>query len=236
MGWVEALMSKLYNPTQVYRILIPERWVRRQYQGDNDAPPARFMRPLFQAFAESHLDGPGLSAHATDMVLFMPFLHWDLQRRHEWRTKTMEALHPGTSLAPPTWTTDEQKDGSLLSSYLWDHHPRHLLHPRRSLYQYYHHAFQHYHRAIFTRDRDGDQVVSRFQRTKRVDSQMHVLTVVDQLWLSVLIGPSGQAYTVISCFPQTESRKTPDPEGVSDVLQQVNLHLLTDPFIDQVSL
>jgi hypothetical protein len=152
----------------------------------------------------------------------MPFLHWDLQTRHEWRTKTMEALDPGTGITPPRWTTDEQRDGSLLYSYLWDRHTRHLLHPRRSLDQYYHHAFD-------TRDRDGDQVISRFQKRKGLDPGMHVLTVVDQLWVWVLVGSSGQADTVISCFPQTESPKTPDTEGVSDVLEHIKLHLLTDP-------
>ncbi|KAK0731877.1 hypothetical protein B0H67DRAFT_679432 [Lasiosphaeris hirsuta] len=57
-----------------------------------------------------------------------------------------------------------------------------------------------------------------------------VLTMVDQLWMWVLVGPDGRADTVISCFPQAEAPRPPDSDGVTDVLRQIKLQLLTDPF------
>jgi len=115
-----------------------------------------------------------------------------------------------------------RRDTLLLNKYLWDcPHPRHRLHPRRSLDQYYHHTLD-------TSFRDKDQVVSRFQKSKNLKPE--VLTVVDQLWLWVLVGEDGRADTVISCFPEAETMQDPDSEGATDILRLVKLYLLTDLF------
>lgn len=113
-----------------------------------------------------------------------------------------------------SWNQDEK----LLNAYLWDDHP---LHVRRSLDQYYYHTLKD------TSARDSQQVVSRFQKANSLNPR--VLTVVDQLWMWVLVGADGHADKVITCFPQICSSQDDMPNSDRDVLQQIKTHLQTEP-------
>lgn len=141
----------------------------------------------------------------------MPYLHWE---NEEQLVKRERIIKGGTGV---------ESDEKLLRAYLSNPHPLHI---RRTLDQYYYHTLQS------TEKRDKDQVVSRYQK-KRPDKP-RVVTMVDQLWLWVLVAADGRADTVITCFPRRDvspSSQDPDPHGLTDVLTKVMLHMLDEPSI-----
>ncbi|KAJ5369278.1 uncharacterized protein N7496_009038 [Penicillium cataractarum] len=215
MRWIELLMARLYNnPASAYRVLKPERWVNRQHHGATGVHHARFMRPQCQAFPSAALwapDGEGTDYH-TDLVLFMPFLHWDLEEMHSNREE-----FANTFPQKPNMNETLTRDQKLLKAYLTDEHPLHI---RRTLDQYY------YHTVTDTSRRDQDQVLGRYQKENGL--KPNILTMVDQLWLWVLKGEQGKPDTVVSCFPVLEAAD-PDKQGLTNVLRCVKLRLIDEP-------
>ncbi|KAK5992178.1 Ankyrin repeat domain-containing protein 50 [Cladobotryum mycophilum] len=235
MRWVEVLITRLYGDlASAYRVLKPSRWVDQQHHGgdtNTDIPHACFMLPFFHSFEA------GSSFPDSNMVLFMPYLHWEDVESYSERTDCIE----GKANDPHEWTRQQR----LIHAYLKGSkaHPHHLLHVRRTLDQFY------YHNLKDTKKRDRDQAVSRFQFG--LDKKLNVVELVDQLWLWVLVGPSGKAETVVSCFPsrdtsellQIHTKMPPspmpnqrttayqassvlDPRGKTDVLQQVKQFMI----------
>ncbi|EKJ72997.1 hypothetical protein FPSE_06785 [Fusarium pseudograminearum CS3096] len=266
MRWVEVLISQLYkDKTQTYNILKPERWVRRQHHRGLDTSNAtsvkpgihhaRFMRPLCQAFRSSKDEAPSKkkspckeqNAFDTNLVLFMPYLHWDITKRHTQREDVMKQTTRSTNPIKG-WN----KDQSFLNSYLFykedsqnksatgldlERHFMHQPHVRRTLDQYY------YHELDNTRERDRDQVLSRAACQRDLLPESKVLAVVDQLWLWILTGKSGKPTTIVTCFPDkepnsknegngngaTDSDDDLDPYGDTTILRQVHSHMLDYP-------
>lgn len=145
-------------------------------------------------------------------------------------------------------TSDERnkRDQKLLESYLLsdESHPdkdsHHLLHIRRTLDQ------SLYHNLKDTKSRDADQTVRRYQKMlyqkmsyteKQLNEAPFAVIMVDQLWLWILLGPSGQAQTVVTCFPSRDwfdVDKGPSPEGLdprrtTDVLQTTKSYIQQRP-------
>ncbi|EYB22104.1 hypothetical protein FG05_09117 [Fusarium graminearum] len=268
MRWIEVLISQLYKEkTQTYNILKPERWVRRQHHrglDTSDATPdkpgvhhARFMRPICQAFPSSKdLRNKSKSLkiekdqYDTNMVVFMPYLHWDITKNHTEREKVMKQTTHSTE-TNNEWSHDQK----FLNAYLFynkdsqnepdpkhpslERHYMHQPHVRRTLDQYY------YHDLESTRERDRDQVLSRSACQKHLPAESKVLAMVDQLWLWVLAGKSGQPTTIVTCFPHKEAQSNdtsggdtnkvadnaidPDPSGETNIVKQVLSHMLDNP-------
>ncbi|KAF5541831.1 ankyrin repeat [Fusarium mexicanum] len=242
MRWIEVLISQLYkDKMQTYNILRPERWVRRQHhRGLNtlDKAPekpgihhARFMRPLCQAFRSSRNLSIEKDNSDTDLVLFMPYLHWDVTKQQTRREEVMK--QPMYRKNPDQdWKNDER----FLNAYLFYRKDSQDLPDQERLS-----PEQHYS----TRERDCDQVLSRAACQKKLHPDSKVLTMVDQLWLWVLAGKGGQPTTIVTCFPQREQYSDKeasgsndtvndnvddlDPNGDTDVLKQVLSHILDYP-------
>lgn len=101
----------------------------------------------------------------------------------------------------------------LLEKYLpsdgnGDLNSRHVLHIRRTLDQ------SLYHNLKDTTIRDSDQTVHRYQKKLNKEKfdegqdplEQDPLTaiMVDQLWLWILVGPSGKAEAIVTCFPSRD--------------------------------
>lgn len=96
----------------------------------------------------------------------------------------------------------------LVSAYL---HHRPPLHARRTLDQYYYYMLQD------TRERDADQVVTRWA-TKHLKRPHHNILMVDQLWLWIIKGKGKHPDRIISCFPE---RKGVDSGCLNDLQHNV---------------
>ncbi|CAG9992223.1 unnamed protein product [Clonostachys byssicola] len=239
-----VLIHKLYKNSlpSSYRILKPDRWAKRQHHGPTGSPHARFMQPLCDLVPKEvdtkllHIGYKNLTLYTTanvapvqgqinadqDVVLFMPFLHWDEKDAYDERNSVIE--NRGKNMNGK-WT----KEQKLLHHYVYEgrNHPLHLMHTRRTLDQFYYHSLKS------TEKRDGDQAVSRYQDAN-FPNDPKIMAVADQLWLWVLVGPSKRAQAVISCFPsrQTSELRTNmplDPNGKTDILHKIKLYLLQEP-------
>lgn len=133
----------------------------------------------------------------TDMVLFMPYLHWesDVARLHTYYI--MENVD--TQTEDGSQYTDEELlkfrynvDEKLLRKYLWNSSP---LHVRRPLVQAY------YYRLPNTLIRDRDQVVLRYIKAYLPGGELSPpVLMVDQCWLWVLGGTSFPVTIYFLCF------------------------------------
>ncbi|CAH0028268.1 unnamed protein product [Clonostachys rhizophaga] len=228
MRWVEVLIHKLYknDSSSSLRILKPDRWVKRQHNGSNESPQARFMQPLCDP-VPNEVDTSSTPIQEQDnadkdVVLFMPYLHWDEEKAYIERNTVIE--NHGQCM-DDEWT----KEQKLLHQYVYDksNHPLHLMHTRRTLDQFYYHSLKS------TKKRDGDQAVSRYQTTY-FPNKPKIIAVADQLWLWVLVGPSKRAQAVISCFPSKQASdlttgESRDPAGKTEVLQKIKHYLPQEP-------
>lgn len=146
----------------------------------------------------------------------------------------------GTKYVPPEEMLQREErliEKYLLSEISHDKNSRHLLHVRRTLDQ------SLYHNLKDTKIRDADQTVRRYQKMlhpgKKADEVPFAVIMVDQLWLWILLGPSGKAQAVVTCFP---SRDWPDdnkgssskihaldPQRTTDVLQTTKSYIQQRP-------
>lgn len=195
----------------------------------------------------------------------MPYLHWDdemvMQKRSAFLAKelssdtaaspTVTRGPPSNTAAPPSPNTATQNEPHepifgeekkliekyLLSELRCDKNSRHLLHVRRTLDQ------SLYHNLKDTKKRDADQTVRRYQKMlysdKKPDEVPFAGIMVDQLWLWILLGPSGKAQAVVTCFPSrdwpNDSRDSSskihvlDPQRTTDVLQITKSYIQQRP-------
>jgi hypothetical protein len=113
----------------------------------------------------------------------------------------------GSSQAAANRLSKEEE--KLVRVYLHHSPP---LHVRRTLDQYYYYMLED------TRERDADQVVTRWAR--KHGKPHHNILMVDQLWIWVIKGSGGQPDRVVSCFPEREGHGS----GFLDDLQRNVLH------------
>jgi hypothetical protein len=117
----------------------------------------------------------------------------------------------GASQIAPSRLSKEEED--LVQVYLYHSPP---LHMRRTLDQYYYYMLED------TRERDADQVVTRW--AKKLGKSHHNILMVDQLWIWVIKGKDGHPDRVISCFPEREGHES----GSLDDLHRNVLHQNAD--------
>ncbi|KAH7369612.1 hypothetical protein BKA65DRAFT_385928 [Rhexocercosporidium sp. MPI-PUGE-AT-0058] len=104
MEWIEEAMARYYNeprpgydglfrrsknPTKSYMLLRPEFWRGQQHGGRHDAIHARHMRPRCDIISTGKVDSENLENTPKNLVLFMPYLHWETDRK---RTKFDEIM------------------------------------------------------------------------------------------------------------------------------------------------
>jgi hypothetical protein len=109
----------------------------------------------------------------------MPFLHWGTETVLDWRDKAIARIE--TNSSPPSSAASESEMRRFYLKMMTDQllSPEKPLHLRRTLDQFY------YAHTANTRDRDTDQIVSKYGPDK--DNKGHrVILLVDQLWLWIL--------------------------------------------------
>ncbi|KAL4874565.1 hypothetical protein BJY04DRAFT_224908 [Aspergillus karnatakaensis] len=224
MRWIEALVFAHYGSRpSAYKVLKSDRWVGRQYQRDGSAHQTRFMQPLCQGFGPVGVPPSaedGKDRGDKDMVCFLPYLHWEENSQLD---TTRSVIEKASKKTEDSGLTSEK---GLLRMYQFkdESDALHLPHLRRTLDQF------GYYTLGDTEQRDKDQTVTRYQQEFK--RKPRVTAMVDQAWLWVLVGPSGRADTVISCFPtieRTQAKDGADPDCVTDVLQNDMLYMFDNP-------
>ncbi|KAH0491229.1 hypothetical protein TgHK011_002667 [Trichoderma gracile] len=244
MKWAEALIGKIHHddPAATSKVFDPKRWAKRQHEGELGSAHARFMIPACHDFSEAfkHKKGLGHDNNDRHVLLFMPYLHWDEEEKMRERARLIAENASGLrgdEILPHEWKP--RREELLMTEYLFnettpDPNSRHVLHVRRTLDQ------SLYHNLIDTRIRDGDQAVHRYPGNGGNKEQRPII-MVDQLWLWILVGPSGKADTVVTCFPSrdwydvgmdkdtTQAGPILDERRTTDVLQITKSYLQQRP-------
>ncbi|KAI1199162.1 hypothetical protein F5X97DRAFT_297633 [Nemania serpens] len=177
----------------------------KRAKGSPGNPPQRQDSAMSGASGKSALslpwDTPRHAASHGKIVLFMPFLHYETDERRRKLSRAIKSVREHTQQIDPP-----NRDSLLIQAYLNSTPP--LLHPRRTLDQFFYHG-------IDTTARDTDQVVYRFCKRHKIEKKVFM---VDQLWLWV-IGKD----LVITCFPQRWDQPKNDPLNVLDgIIEETN--------------
>ena len=174
-----------------------------------------------------------------NMYLFMPYLHFETDAN---RKAMVRAMEPPTI---PRTATELSQDEVLMRAHMAA--STSFLHIRRTLDQFFYHKYVsraasdsawrsclspyvshlrirrmltlHSTDSIDTQQRDGDQVVYRFQKKHRKPPDLDPkIFMVDQLWMWIL----GRD-TVITSFPQRWEQPRNDPLNVLEgIIEDVN--------------
>lgn len=169
----------------------------------------------------------------------MPYLHWDYEVAMQKRSEYLAPKLSSSKKQPDTEESVLQRQTLLIEQYLLpelnrDRKPRHLLHVRRTLDQ------SLYYNLKDTKIRDADQTVHRYQiklkQEKKSGNVPLTAIMVDQLWLWILLDPSGKAQTVVTCFPSRDwldvnepNGEILDPQRTTDVLQTTKSYIQQRP-------
>jgi hypothetical protein len=160
---------------------------------------------------ESDSNGSSSQTTMDNIVLYLPFLHWESSEAWEKRNHLIEDITKRNVVEP-------QADGPLLQKYL---HYKSPLHDRRSLHQAY------YYKQGYTESPGVSQVMQDFTSA---DSSGAKMIVVDQLWLWVIRGlrkidDDGDPAVpdlVITAFP---GRFNGAPDPSANVFEGILAHL-----------
>jgi hypothetical protein len=158
-------------------------------------------------------DSNGSSSQTTldNMILYLPFLHWESSEAWTDRKYLIEHITDND-------TVELHADGPLLHKYLYHKSP---LHDRRSLHQAY------YYKQAYRESLGVDQVM---RHSTLQDSSGAKMIVVDQLWLWVIRGlrssdDDGDLAVldlVITAFP---GRFNGAPDPSANVFEGILAHL-----------
>lgn len=212
MGWIEDLMNKICEergmavedtPQGALSALRAARnaflrqdlWSKLCHGQDAEQVHTRFMRPMCTPFAIDVSDEESDSNHSTrrnrdNLVLYLPYLHWESCAAWEERQELLEAVTEGRAGSP-------HADADFVKEYL---HHRSPLHDRRSLTQAY-----YYNLAYIEKLGHEAQVMERYTTKDPGGAKM---IVVDQLWLWVIKGRTNgdskpiEPDIVITAFPE----------------------------------
>ncbi|KAK4247358.1 ankyrin repeat-containing domain protein [Corynascus novoguineensis] len=217
MRWV--LMAKHYEACGERHgwnssvVLQSSHWEQQQHRSRDHH--ARFMRPACHSFT-LHRSSP-----TRGMVLFMPYLHWELQSQHTKLNDITKTPGKRESYREDIFNRREKNLSNaekLYSVYLDEEHP---LHVRRTLDQFY------YHTLPDTKERDNDQTGIRYYEGHGLRSQSPglepILTMVDELWMWVLPACAEKPPIIITAFPQRSERSVGSrlTALVSNIIDQI---------------
>lgn len=225
-----------------YLDLLKEKlWRGQQHQSVSATIHGRFMHPSCRVFN-------GENDKDCDMILFMPYIHWEAEPEIYKLQTMVDRNKPKPSEERPSrvwsgissvlsgfsdgirgeksnrWEVRKREEkvgkGELSDRKLIQHYLNSdpPLHIRRTLDQF------HYFMTEDTTDRDSDQVIGRYFK-KKFPKKPKPIMMVDQLWLWIINGE-----TVITSFPQRWGQhvKSKDEDGTIDmtnVLDSVLKHL-----------
>ncbi|EON66482.1 hypothetical protein W97_05580 [Coniosporium apollinis CBS 100218] len=212
-------------------------------------PHARFMKPFCRMI--------NIDREATDkllkqefLVLVMPYLHWETRKAYEDMLKVIDKVkqrseprsnHQGgkpKSLEIPDTTFQDDReqiqiDRKLIQKYLSGS----SLHIRRTLDQSYYYTLA----DTRLRDRDKDQVVYRYTKQLRNNSEKTpdtsplqsmqlepLMLMVDQCWLWILDGD-----TLLTCFPQRWGQDVKSKDE-TDVFQSIFAYLEPQEHLNRI--
>jgi hypothetical protein len=121
---------------------------------------------------------------AADVILFMPYLHYEYTQKREEMKNTIDQVRGGIRVAPPKYVTNTP-DQNAIWAYLRHDIP---LHMRRTLDQYYYDALDSdssQRKGVLPRNLD--QVTQRFMKSQeQFKNDDTILLMVDQLWMVLL--------------------------------------------------
>jgi hypothetical protein len=192
MSWVEDLMAAVCTEkgltvprnadgTGQNPLLRKDLWAHLFHGKASKQIHARFMGPVCTPFSlsvddeESGSDG-GDATRGTlgNLVLYMPFLHWESLDAWSERQDLIREIREGRPGRP-------QVDRDFISTYL--PHKTAPLHDRRSLHQAFYHFF-----GLTRSVPRVDQVMEEFTSARAGQEGCAKLMVVDQLWLWLIRG------------------------------------------------
>ena len=235
MGWIEDLMEKVCEergfPVDQASDTLPEKrrttknpllrddlWGKLYYGKDSRSINSRFMKPICSPFSISIEDEESDSSSAAprtmdNLVLYLPFLHWESRNNWEKRQKRLQAVTDGHDPTPYT-------DRDLLREYLYHKSP---LHDRRTLSQAY------YYNHSTTESLGNGQVIQRTTSSAN-DPGEEKMIMVDQLWLWVIKGSKTNADGIVTPEPDLVITAVPErfdgaPDPSANVYQGIVEHL-----------
>ncbi|KAF2664710.1 hypothetical protein BT63DRAFT_418056 [Microthyrium microscopicum] len=132
---------------------------------------------------------------SADMILFMPYLHYEYTEKRESMAKAVNRIRNGARKWPAR-SEEHSADENSLWAYLKKDIPLHI---RRTLDQFYYDSFDSDKSEMEdVPPRNQDQVVQRFMKSqKEWKGQDPLLLMVDQLWMVML-----EDDTLITAFPE----------------------------------
>jgi hypothetical protein len=235
MGWIEDLMDKLCEERglpvgQASDILPEERrttknpllredlWGKLYYGKDSRSINSRFMKPICSPFSINIEDEESDSSSETprrmdNLVLYLPFLHWESHNDWKKRQRRLQAVTEGHDPTPCA-------DRDLLREYLYHKSP---LHDRRTLNQAY------YYNHSTTETLSDGQVIQRITSSAN-DPGEEKMIMVDQLWLWVIKGSKTNADGIVTPEPDLIITAFPErfdgaPDPSANVYQGIVEHL-----------
>ncbi|RSL81667.1 hypothetical protein CEP52_017150 [Fusarium oligoseptatum] len=204
MTWVEVLMARHFEASGEEEkwkrniVLKPKLWSGQQHTSWDKSYHARFMRPACHSFALSQsrakADPSRSKPHSKGIVLFMPFLHWDVEDEIEKLKKILKKKY-SLRKAPEAMKAREAEDMVKKTN----------LNGTEKLYWI----------STTTRCQTPTSETKTRQRFDTPESKKFqgtdfkpVLTMVDQLWMWVLPEIGRSPPTIITAFPQRCNRMT----------------------------
>ncbi|KAG0645497.1 Ankyrin-2 [Hyphodiscus hymeniophilus] len=191
----------------------------RPPRGGATTPTRNFQRKSSYPLESRYHQSPGspgrrdgMSAAKGNIFTFMPYLHFETNKRRQEMHEAIKRAQKVHSPFRPYLTKAATYDEMLIRAHLTTSTVS--LHVRRTLDQSFYHN-------IDTESRDQDQVVYRYQM-KEKDEEDHAfdpkVVMVDQLWMWVL----GKDLIVTS-FPQRWQQPKNDPLNILDnIIEDIN--------------
>ncbi|KAH8648301.1 hypothetical protein BGZ60DRAFT_499681 [Tricladium varicosporioides] len=114
MSWVEKVIARHYNEenpkynsiylkpdagSKTQMVLRPELWRGQQHGSQDDAIHARYMRPHCERIC---IDQDSIQAPQDNLVLFMPYLHWETDRQRSEFAKIIQQTREQKALKDRT--------------------------------------------------------------------------------------------------------------------------------------
>ena len=191
----------------------------RTPKGGTATPTRNFQRKFSYPLDSRHPRSPGspgrrggLSAAKGNIFTFVPYLHFETNKRRQEMQDAIKRAEKVQSPLRPYHTKATTYDEMLIRAHLTTSTVS--LHVRRTLDQSFYHN-------IDTESRDQDQVVYRYQmkgRDEHDDAFDPKVLMVDQLWMWIL----GKDLIVTS-FPQRWQQPKNDPLNILDnIIEDIN--------------
>ncbi|KAL8824737.1 MAG: hypothetical protein Q9191_004855 [Dirinaria sp. TL-2023a] len=261
-GWVPHVLTRISREKSnldLHTILLSDQmWLSQHNRSRHASPHARFVGAsakclLPEGINHSHLDGAATPKSATDgvqLVVYMPYLHWDSYKRLQDRASVIQNRRNETRARP---VNQEIADGkSMESKLIWQYLESNLpLHCRRTLDQFGYPSLRN------TAVRDADQVL--YKRTKAdkdpqplretlMKHSKHVnkllpahpasdgaakVLMVDQLWLWVLDNETAITFASPKEKEEHDGGLWKQADLVGNIYQDINgdfARRCTDPF------